>query len=188
MKGFDIILYRSLPLNGLADELNKGAYQQVLELCTGAINTAMQLRIREMTDMAPTEVYTTFCLNFTGQLKKYKEQKRNTLVPYIYSLSDKEKSHHNCAHCSHNCSIDHAFQISFLKESHEFARVQLYRLTNLVLPADTSETENLYYSLRSIMFEIEQHLVQLRFIEEMVLIPKILDAQRAINIKTIRNY
>lgn len=180
-----LISYESMELGELADMLREQLYERLLEFCTEANDVALRLRVREIEKTQNTEIYTSFCLNFLKQLRDYQLEKISTIVPYLKSLSDKEKSNHNCANCAHSCQVQHSMQVVFLKESHDFERAQLYRLANLTLPLEAlDEDMELYAALRSRMFHIEKHLLDSRFIEETILIPQVLSAQKAINVLT----
>jgi hypothetical protein len=185
MKDQDLTLYKSGTLEQVASLLEEQLYAMLLQICTEADDIALQLRAREIEEGLNTEIYTGFCINFIKQLRHYQQEKIATIVPYLRSLSDKERNNHNCANCSHNCQVNHALQVAFIRESHEFAKTQLHRLNNLAVPVDSaSESDGLYGLLRDKMFQIEKLLLESRFVEETILIPQVVSAQKAINVLT----
>jgi len=182
----DIIRFKSSSIAELAGVLKERFYQKLLDICTEAAEIALQLRAKEIDGLQDTEPYTMLCVNFTKQLRQYQEQKLDTIVPYLISLSDKQQNNHDCGNCSHNCQINHGMQVAFLKESHEFAKVQLLRLNNLAVPLETKNVnDELYHALRDKMFLIERYLLESRFLEETILIPQVVSAQQAINVQPL---
>ena len=179
----DITKFKEQGLDQLARSLNEAYYIPLLQLCEEASDIALKLCVKEIAGYPATEIYTVLCINFTKSLQQYHEQKRDSLVPYIFSLSEKEKNNHNCLNCAHNCQVNHAMHLSFIRESHDFIKSHLQRLSNVV-PVDDSTGENtLYQQLRDKMFLIEKVLLESRFLEETLLIPKVTDAQRAIKVQ-----
>ncbi len=180
-----IVNYTTGNILTLAEDLNHLYYARLKNLCEEASALALKLRAIEIGGTSNTEVYTVLCVNFTKHLRQYQEQKIETIVPYIVSLSEKEKSNHNCLNCTHQCQINHTMHVSFLKESHDFAKSHLQRLNNVAVTTDINdESAQLYQSLRIKMFLIESALIESCFLEETFLIPEILRLQKAINILT----
>lgn len=189
MKELDTTTLESSSLEELAKELQSRYYESIYHFCGEAGEIALQLRAKEIDNAAPTEIYTVLCINFTRQLRRLQEQRIDSLIPYIVSLAEKQQSGHDCSNCANGCQINHTAQIALLQESHQFAKTQLHRLNNVVAPADTDAAYmDLYRLLRNKMFQIEKYLLESRFIEETILIPRIQLAQKAINIKSSPQY
>lgn len=184
MKEQDIIRYKSIGIEQLAKELHDKYYTTILQLSDAAYTLALQLRVEEIDEPVTTDIYTVLCINFTRQLRQYQQQKISTVLPYIFSLSEKEKKNHNCVNCNHNCQVNHTMYIALLRESHEMLRPYLYRLHNVSVATNNNIDDELHKSLKEKMFLIEQYLLESIFIEESILITQILAVQKAINVQT----
>lgn len=185
MKELNTTTFENSSLEEIAKELSSRYYETICCFCNEASEIALQLRAKEIDNTAPTEIYTVLCMNFTRQLRRFQEQRIDTLVPYVISLAEKQQNGHNCNNCTNGCQVNHVAQLALLQESHQFAKTHLHRLNNVVVPADNDGAYmDLYRQLRNKMFQIEKYLLESRFIEETILIPKIQLAQKAINIKS----
>ncbi len=180
----DIDIDKTRSLGDVALMLQESYYKPLCTLCDEAGDIALQLRAREIDQPSVTEIYTVLCINFTKHLRQYQQQKIGSTIPYIFSLAEKQEEKHDCLNCNHNCQANHGLHVSFLIESHDFARTHLTRLNNVaVTPEGEPENAELYRQLRDKMYQIERYLLDNRFIEETVLIPGIQSAQKAINIR-----
>jgi hypothetical protein len=115
----------------------------------------------------------------------YIKARKEKYIPYIAELFQKAETKHDCANCSGNCKVGHSMQLVELRSSNGSIKDILYRLQIVALPL-YSETiyPDAYRVLRNQMALLENNISELFFLEETYLIPKVIEAQKMINVSS----
>jgi hypothetical protein len=104
------------------------------------------------------------------------------VIPYAKELNEKSNSGHNCAHCSGKCDMGHQALLMQLYHGHQQLQNSLHNLKMGALPLYSNlEYPVLYKLLRDDLHFIHSKIHDLIYLEEAVLIPKLLESQKKIN-------
>lgn len=127
-------------------------------------------------------LYTSLCNNLSAQLGQYMRLRRLVLLPYLKDLLDKEEDGHDCRACGNNCAVQHAAQLTNIREAHCELRELLEHLQPVAVGLSAGEYEQspYYRSLRADMLQKEETLNEVLFIEESALLPMMIELQRNI--------
>lgn len=167
-------------LESLLRYLEKEYYTRIDGLCDRA-----ELNVAELESLSVPEVaslYTSISKKLVGQVRQYIRLRRHALLPYIQELLEKEETGHDCRSCSSSCSIRHTAQLIDIKEAHTKIKETLYRLQTVSIAiSGTSDTDSIYRSLKTGIMQLDTALTESFYLEETSLIPKIMEAQKAIH-------
>ncbi len=168
----------------LTERLNKSYYNAIIDLCKAAQKYA--LRLKELEVQQATSQYISLCSSLIEEIQSYINNKIEVLIPYVQSLYEKKEEGHDCKNCtgSGGCSMQHELQLNDLKQSQSQLKDILNRIQMVALPL-YSETiyPDVYRLLRNHMALIENTLNELYSVEETRLIPRIIEAQKTINVR-----
>ena len=172
--------YRHNDLGKLVHDLERDYYDTILHQCK---NAAMLLAELQQDVVSPaTTLYLSLCNKLLDQVQDFLIMRTTGLLPYVMELYTKDVEGHDCNNCSGNCSMRHSAQLMGLKESPQRIKEILYRLQMVAMPLYTStEYPNAYKILRNEMMLIDTALTELFYIEEAMLVPKIMQAQNHIH-------
>jgi hypothetical protein len=127
-------------------------------------------------------LYNSLSKKLIGQVGQYVRLRRFGLAPYIQELVRKEDIGHDCRSCSDSCVTRHRAQITGIKEGHNRIKEALYRLQSIAPPMYSApQQDNVYRSLRADLMQLDTALTELFYLEESSLIPKVMEAQKAIH-------
>jgi len=128
------------------------------------------------------ELYNSLSLHLVGEIRNQLRYRRDELAPYMRQLHAKMQSGHNCLNCAGDCSAGHGERLESLKAAHQKVKEILYRMSQVSESPPALRFPNL--ACRVLKNEIEQldiTLTELFYVEEAVLIPRIMEAQSQIN-------
>ena len=166
----------------LVERIERSYYNVLNTLCDTARKQSRKLQ--ELEVHQSTSQYIILCNRLIEEIQQYLKVKKDSFLPYINKLYEKEEEGHDCRNCEGlgSCNLQHDVQLNELKESHAQIKDILYRLQMVVLPL-YSETiyPDVYRVLRNNMALIENCLTDLFSIEETILIPKVIEAQKNVH-------
>jgi hypothetical protein len=169
-------------LQPFVKKLEQTHYNVMDSLCEA---TRKQVRkLQELEVQQSTSQYITLCGRLIDEMQQYIKIKKESFIPYVTKLYEKDKDGHDCSKCTGNsCNLQHNVQLAELKQSHIHIKDILYRLQMVSLPL-YSETiyPHIYRILRNQMALLENNLTELFLIEETYLIPKVTEVQKSINV------
>ena len=172
--------YRNSSLQTLAKKLDKDYYSMLEALCLNVSGLSTQLLQDEK--HASTSLYISLSTKLIEQVNDLIKLRKEVVIPYIDDLSVKKDEGHDCSNCVGGCHIEHTAQIQNLKGSHKKIKEILFRLQSVALPLYTeADYPAMYKVLRNEMLQIDTALTELFYLEEAHLIPRVLEAQKAIH-------
>lgn len=173
--------YSDTALLPFVERLLDDYYDNIERLCEVARKQADKVALLEK-DRSASQ-YTSLCNDLIQEAQQHIKSRKEKYIPYIHQLSEKVSTNHDCAHCTGGCKMNHVSQPVELKASNDTMRKMVNRLQMVSLPlyAETIYPDE-YRILRNQMALLETHLTELFFLENTYLIPKILEAQKNINV------
>jgi hypothetical protein len=172
--------YRNNDLGKLVQDLERDYYDAILHQCKSAEMLMSELQQDEVSPA--TTLYMSLCSKLLGQVQDFLTMRTAVLLPYVGELFTKNVEGHDCNNCSGNCGMKHASQLMGIKESHQRIKEILYRLQMVAMPLYTAiEYPSAYKILRNEMMMIDTALTELFYVEEAMLVPKIMEAQNHIH-------
>ena len=172
--------YGEKALLPFVEKLLEDYYNTIEEQCLQAKKQAEKVNALEAD--SPASQYTMLCENIISETLQYISSRKEKYIPYIFELSEKVNTQHNCAGCSGSCKLNHEIQLLELKASNDMMKSMVNRLQLASLPLYTETIyPDEYRLLRNHMALIETNLTELFFLENNYLIPKIAEAQKDIN-------
>jgi hypothetical protein len=176
--------YKNIALLPFIEKMEQECYDIINGLCLTAKKQAAKLN--ELEVRQSTSQYVSLCTKLIEEIENYIKYRKEILLPYIHTLSEKDATGHNCSNCTGSaCKIQHNGQLIELEGSHHQIKDTLYRLQMAVLPL-YSETiyPDAYRILRNQMALLENRLTEMLFFESTYLAPKIVEAQKNINARS----
>lgn len=163
-----------------AKKLKEDSYDKIEKLCTSILSQVLVLEARE--NAQRTSQYLLTCRDIANRIEGYIMTRKDRYLPYLEELSEKVRDQHNCSECSGGCKINHDMQVMELKASAATIKSILGTLQTAVLPlySDTVYPDS-YRVLRNQMALLEDSMAELFLLEENYLMPKVIQAQKAIN-------
>ena len=175
--------YRTGSVLDVINKLDKEYYDILEALAKQAGEYSYKLR--EKDQQREAEIYTGLSGKLAEEVKHYVRMRKGRVLPYVLTLTEKDATGHDCTNCSGGCNVKHSAQLLEIEESHQHLRELLYRLNKVAPPIYTNTPfAELYQTLRNEMLIIDTTLTELFFLEESVLIPKIIEAQKKINARS----
>ncbi len=172
--------YRHSDLDDLVQKLNNDYYNVLKGLCVNVSN----LSGRVLADGAhsSTNLYVSLATKLTEQIDELIGLRQDVILPYIKDLSVKKVEGHDCRNCSGGCHVEHNAYLFNLKDSHKRIKEILFRLQTVALPLYSDmDYPASYKTLRNEMMIMDTVLTELFYLEEANLIPRVLEAQKAIH-------
>jgi hypothetical protein len=175
--------YNKIPLTQFVERLRDECYSSIEKICASARKQADLLYSLEL--QHSTSQYIVMCSKLVEETLDYIKARKEKYIPYIAELFQKAETKHDCANCSGNCKVGHSMQLVELRSSNGSIKDILYRLQIVALPL-YSETiyPDAYRVLRNQMALLENNISELFFLEETYLIPKVIEAQKMINVSS----
>lgn len=168
-------------IESLLQHLETAYYARIEALCGRA---ALQLAELRCADNPKTEsLYNSLTQKLLGRIEHYLRLRRFGLTPYVRELLQKENTGHDCRSCTDICTGRHSAQIDSLRDSQNQIKEIFFRLHSVATPMYGTEMVQaaVYRALRAEMTQIDTALTELFYLEESSLIPKLLQAQKAIH-------
>lgn len=173
--------YRKENLVDLMHQFQLNHYLPIRETCIEICTEAHDISRKP----APTSVhlYASLCIKLTEEIQEELDRNNATLVPYVKQLHEKESTGHNCLSCSGGCKIRHTQQIQIIREAQQKIKEIIYRLGQLAHPVNEQGAESMMQNetLQQKIQQLDNQITELFYLEEAILIPKIMDAQNSIN-------
>ncbi|WP_123985406.1 hypothetical protein [Taibaiella soli] len=156
-------------------------YLPIRETCIDICDEALAISKKP----APTSVhlYASLCIKLTEEIQEELDRNNATLVPYVKQLHEKEQTGHNCLSCSGGCKVKHMQQVFTIREAQQKIKEIIYRLGQLSHPVNEKGVEQMAQQekLQKNIQLLDNQITEIFYLEEAILIPKILDAQNNIN-------
>ena len=172
--------YRHSSLDELVNRLNNDYYDALKVQC---VNIAGLSRGLQQDGAHPsTSLYVSLATKLMEQIEKLIVLRQDVILPYIKDLSVKKGEGHDCRNCSGGCHVEHNGYLFSLKDSHKRIKEILFRLQSVALPLYSDmDYPSSYKTLRNEMMIMDTVLTELFYLEEANLIPRVLEAQKAIH-------
>ncbi|HEY9178374.1 MAG TPA: hypothetical protein VIN07_11810 [Flavipsychrobacter sp.] len=172
--------FRSYSIDELLNRLDEGYYQALDIVCNNARNCAAQLSVEP--GHPSLSLYAGIYTALFDDVQRLLLFRKQVVIPYVQELLAKVEDGHNCTNCTGNCHMGHNAQLMTLLDSHKEIKDVLSAMHAATIPMynDVEYPEG-YRILRNEVAVIDTMLTELFYIEESSLIPKIIEAQKAIN-------
>lgn len=182
MGAIDKEAYKSMALLSFIDQLHDDCYHSLSQQC---INGRIQVeKVGKLESGEFTSQYLALCAAVIDEIEANIDSRKEKFIPYIKTLAHKSSTNHDCSNCAGGCKINHDMQLVELRASHQQIKDILNRLQMVALPLYTDTIfPDAYRVLRNMMALVENNLAEIFFLEENYLIPKIIDAQKSINVR-----
>ncbi len=173
--------YETDALKPFAEKLLKEYYSSLEKLCDNGAAQAERVRALEID--STTSEYAQHCCEMIAEISLHVRNRQRKFVPYIHQLAEKVATSHDCSACEGGCKIGHSTQVLELNASNDAVKKTLNRMQLATLPLYSHTLfPDEYRILRNRMALIEMNMTELFFLESTYLIPKIAEAQKAINV------
>lgn len=172
--------YTTEELRPFSEKLLKEYYNSLETLCkNGAVQAE---RVKKLEIDTTASEYAQLCNDMISEISQHIASRKEKFIPYIHQLAEKAETNHDCSACSGSCKVGHDIQLWELNESNNAVKKILNRMQLATLPlySQTMYPDE-YRILRNRMALIEMNMTELFFLEGTYLIPKVLEAQKAIN-------
>ena len=172
--------YAEEALQPFVEKVLNEHYNSLEALCA---NVKKQIsKVSRLETQQSTSQYTLLCNGIIEETEQYINIRKEKYIPDILQLAEKASASHDCSSCTGNCKLNHDMHLLELKASNDIMKNMLNKLQIASLPlyAETIYPEE-YRLLRNQMALIETNLVELFFLENNYLVPKIAEAQKSIN-------
>ncbi len=165
----------------LGVRLQKNYYNLIGCLCDCVETLTRQAETKDC-----NALYSSLCRHLVSEIREQMQYREITLIPYLNELEHKQQSGHNCLTCSGKCHVNHTGQLQQLKAAHQHIKEILYRIQQIATPMQ-QEIKYKKPACRTLINEVSQldaTLTELFYLEEAILIPKIMELQSQINAET----
>lgn len=130
--------------------------------------------------------FSMLCEDTLSKVQEYVQYFTGQVIPYVNELNEKARNGHNCEHCSGGCDMGHKALLMQMYQSHQDLQRSVFDLQMAALPLYSNlEYPEVYKSLRSDLHVMYATLHDLIYLEESLLIPKLLESQKKINAHVI---
>lgn len=173
--------HTKLSLQDLTEKLTVEYYESIERLCTDVYEQVE--RIKALDPARMNYAYLKQCHSVIDSIRETLTERRERIMPYLKSLTEKVTSGHDCGNCSNGCKVSHdmhLFDLTAAAKKLKSIQADL-QLLSLPLYADTLFPDQ-YRVLRNLLALVESDCIELFFMEENYLIPKVIEAQKAINV------
>lgn len=172
--------YRNSDLEELAKRLDSDYYNALKVQCDTV--TGLSRELLEDGAHPSTNLYVSLATKLMEQVEELIVLRQEVILPYIKDLSTKKGEGHDCRNCAGGCHVAHNSHLFSLKDSHKRIKEILFRLQSVALPLYTDMNYPAgYKTLRNEMMIMDTVLTELFYLEEANLIPRVLEAQKAIH-------
>lgn len=165
--------YHRANLFQLTERLAEDYYTVIDHLCEQVNNYADC-----NTGIMEGSLYYSLCIRLAGEIKKQVMFRRRELLPYVQQLS----SGRSKAMTAENADIQLSGKAASIKASHRKVKELVYHIHQLSTPQYVREDEKdiRYRVLRKEIALLDDVLTELFYIEEAILMPKMLEADEHI--------
>lgn len=173
--------HAKLSLQELTNKLMAEYYESIERLCTDVYDQVEKIKALDPARM--NYAYLKQCYTVIDGIKALLNERRERIIPYLTSLTEKVTLGHDCSSCSGGCKVSHDMHLlDLLEASKKLKSIQAdLQLLSLPLYADTLFPDQ-YRVLRNLLALVGSDCIELFFMEENYLIPKVIEAQKAINV------
>lgn len=117
-----------------------------------------------------------------SEINGFFQFRNEILIPYIHELHGKATTGHNCSQCSGKCDVQHNMKTyEFSASLERMKRIMLDMRPGFLL-ADTSPFKGQLKILHNEIVLCCNALSEVMYMEENILLPKIIEAQKLINV------
>jgi hypothetical protein len=173
--------YAKLSLEELTEKLAAEYYESIERLCADVYEQVEKIKALDPARM--NYAYLKQCYTVIDGIKQSLTERRERIIPYLMSLTEKVATGHNCGNCSNGCKVSHDMHLMDVSAAaKKLKNIQAdLQLLSLPLYVDTHFPDQ-YRVLRNMLALVESDCIELFFMEENYLIPKVIEAQKAINV------
>jgi hypothetical protein len=164
----------------LAEQLDTLFYKEITFICTNGLNYIGQ--VIEIDGHGAMALNLVLCEQIIGEVMDMIAYKQKNFTGYLFQLSEKQAGEHDCRSCSGKCHMEHGLQLHSMKDYNKKLEPIIYRLQSEGIPLHDIDYPQLYGTVRSQMTNLEQKLRELFAYEEKILLPGVVNAQKAINV------
>jgi hypothetical protein len=171
--------YQRQNLKDLIDHLKKDYYDIISVNCTHIHNIAHGMS--DNPSAGEDTQYVALCAELATDIRNDIHMSEVIITPYAYELHEKISTHHDCTNCTGTCHLNHNLQLRGVHAVHQKVKEQLRRVGEISRAEQSDEPALQVKVLRNEISCLDTILTELLFLEEAILIPKILEAQTAIH-------
>lgn len=125
--------------------------------------------------------YTETCNAIAERIKDYLVLRTDVLRPYVLELQQKNETGHNCLQCAGKCHVQHQLQIAnAIYTTREIKQMLSNAFEIFPIPENIKQDLN-YRKQRLALMRLDKAITELIYMEEVHLLPAILNAQTNIN-------
>ena len=174
--------FHACDLPEIIEKLDENYYRIVEDHCEKIeANTAMF----QDAEHPSLNLYISLCVKLIEKIRNHMQMRKLVTMPYVYELFDKVVTEHDCSECENGCQIGHSMKVSGIKETNQHIKEIFYRLQMVAAPLYAEDTHiDTYKDLRNEIVLIDTKLTELFYLEEAVLLPKVIEAQRKIHVRS----
>jgi hypothetical protein len=162
----------------LADKLNGSYYQVIKKLSSNILRHTEH--IPEILDMEVV-AFKKKAKEAGHAFRQYIDLREEVLLPYLYELFEKKTGGHNCLNCSGNCGVQHNLKITELTRSISNIKDTIGKMSEDLQKIKTIQKDIALKVLCTELELINNTAIELVLLEEEVLLPQIIEAQKHIN-------
>lgn len=130
--------------------------------------------------------FSMLCEDTLNKVQEYVQYFTKQVIPYANELNQKAQNGHNCEHCNGGCDMGHKSLLMQLYQGHQDLQRSVHELQMAALPLYSNlQYPEVYKSLRSDLHFLYSTIDDLIYLEESLLIPKLLESQKKINAHAI---
>jgi hypothetical protein len=172
----------SADLHEIVQKLEELYYDQIEVYCGNVERTVASIEVEEH---AASTLYVSLCIKLVEKINHHIRLRKMITIPYVQQLHEKVLTGHDCSTCEDGCQINHKLKAGTVKETHVQIKEMLNRLQLLSKPLYTDyATPDSYRQLRNDIVLMDTKLTELFYVEDAVLLPRIIEAQRKIHVRS----
>lgn len=176
MKDFSYTSFDQMNMKEIFGEITESYGEMSAGVLNSFIRTSMELaRLKSFSD------YGRACLAAAEKIESHILYRADVLKPYIDELQEKSDTGHDCTSCTGKCHVQHRFTLTnALHQGREIRRV-LGALFEAFAPEQYDVPDVNVKAQRLSLMQLERTLTEIMYVEELFLIPSIIQAQTMIN-------
>lgn len=177
--------YKQCNSKEIIDNMEEDYFKKIDELCQEANADAMKLKsiINRSQNNLDIDIYVNLSVGLIADIKECIKIRREEILPYVEELSGKVTDGHDCSNCSGGCAIKHSSKVPIIQSAHVRTKEMFNTLERVAHPFnDELPYSQLYRELRDKMQMLLSLVLELFYMEESILIPKILLEQKNIHV------
>jgi hypothetical protein len=157
----------------LISKFTKEYYDVADEKCSRLREFSFKLKDEDTLNL--TAVYNNLCSTFIGEIQHFIIQRREITIPLLYKKAESNSGLHDCRNCQGDCKLQYTKHVLEIEESHYKLNDLFARLQKVALPLYSADPyPRIYREVRRAMLDIETLIIELLYLEEVFLVPKLM--------------